>query len=178
MSKLHQPKRLTIRPASLKKDTGRILELNQAHVPEVSSLTEASLTALLLEACFVRVIEVDQEPEGRSLQGFLLGLDHTAHSYQSKNYAYFRQRYKGAGFVYVDRIVIAPPAKRLGAGTRLYEAFADFGSESGAVAMAAEVNTAPDNPPSHAFHQRLGFCPVGEGRFGDNKAVRYYERLL
>jgi predicted GNAT superfamily acetyltransferase len=40
------------------------------------------------------------------------------------------------------------------------------------------VNTDPDNPGSHRFHQRLGFREIGRKRYSADYEVAFYARPL
>ena len=79
--------------------------------------------------------------------------------------------------IYVDRIAIAPSARKTGLGETLYRHAFEFYANTQFI--TAEVNTQPDNPGSHRFHERLGFRSIGEHVFEpDKKAVRYYAKAL
>jgi len=135
------------------RDHARILELNQAAIPNVSALSAEGLRNLAELASFFLVAEVDRQPVG-----FLLVLPH-GRDYQSPNYRWFSERY--SRFAYVDRIVVDAPRRGLGVGCQLYSklmAEAD-GSVPG---VACEVNLEPPNPGSLRFHGAFGFEAVGE----------------
>lgn len=106
--------------------------------------------------------------------GFLLTLGPDA-DYDSPNYHWFDTRYES--YVYVDRIAVAETARGQGIGAALYEAaFAQHQRE--ALLIGCEVNSAPPNPGSMRFHERLGFAPVGEQAYAPDKAVHYLARRL
>ena len=81
-------------------------------MPAVSHLDMASLESLAASAldCIVA------ETYGKVL-GFLL-LFEPGQDYSSENYRWFCRQYKG--FVYIDRIVLAPSVQRQGLGRALY----------------------------------------------------------
>lgn len=143
---------VTLRPA-VEDDFDAILQLNTAAVPHVNRIDRHELAGLAAQAFHFHVARV-----GDSLAGFLLSLAPGA-DYGSLNYRWFSERYEQ--FVYVDRIVVADDHHGLGIGRRLYagleRAMAGF-----APSLTCEVNLAPANPGSLAFHGRLGFAEVGQ----------------
>lgn len=145
-------------------------ELNEACVPEVNSLPKAELARLIDAAVYAKGAWVDDLPAGVMI-AFGPGAD-----YGSLNYAWFSRHYDD--FVYMDRIMVHERARRLGVGRRLYEdLFADMAGRFAFV--GCEVNSRPPNPGSMAFHEGLGFRPVGEQETeGGAKAVVLLRRDL
>lgn len=133
-------------------DLPAILTLNQSSQPHVSSLTLDALHQLWEWSDYFRVIR-----DGATLAGFLLALREGL-PYASLNYRWFVQRY--SKFVYIDRVAIAESHHRRGLGARLYEDLHQFAALRAPV-VACEVNTRPVNEVSLAFHQRMGYRPVG-----------------
>lgn len=129
-----------------------ILALNQAAIPEVSSLDEAGLEALHRQAALLSVARSDG-----AVAGFILVLE-AGCDYQSPNYRYFDDRYDA--FAYVDRIVVGERFRRMGIGAGLYQAL--FQALPDTPRVTCEVNVRPPNPGSLAFHAELGFAVVGE----------------
>jgi hypothetical protein len=82
--------------------------------------------------------------------------------------------------VYVDRICVAPSARRLGYAGRLYADLFASATEAGHTLVTCEVNADPPNPRSDAFHLALGFVAVGSETLPDSsgKTVRYLQRTL
>ncbi len=149
-------------------DLGRVLALNNAHAVELSWLEPARLSALIDRAFFVRSIG--------DTEAFLLAFDQDAH-YDSPNFLWFRDRYDR--FVYVDRVVVAPPARGRGLAGRLYRELFAEAHRIEHVRVVCEVNSDPPNPASDAFHAALGFGEVGAAVLpGGAKTVRYLERTL
>ena len=73
----------------------------------------------------------------------------------------------------MDRIALSPAVRGQGLGPKLYDEASQLYADRDVI--VCEVNTKPDNPGSHRFHQRLGFVRVGEQDFTPyNKAVAYY----
>lgn len=157
----------------------RLHALNQAATPGVSDVTIETLGRLIADSAptFVAC-----EPAGASPcrpVGFLLLLGPGAR-HDSPNYAWFAARATetGAAIAYVDRIAVDPALRGSGVGALLYEAA--FERCRGRYdRIGCEVNSAPPNPGSMRFHQRLGFHEVGRQDFvPGEKAVVYLERDL
>ena len=134
-------------------DLDAVLALNESEVPHVGSIALADMQALMEMSAYFRVAYAAQN----KLLAFLLGLAPGA-GYSSLNYRWFDTRYEK--FAYIDRIAVAPQARRLGIAQALY---GDFERQTAGWArrLCCEVNLVPENPVSLAFHQRLGFARVG-----------------
>lgn len=144
--------------------------MNHAAQPAVNGLSIDEVRALQTDACHFRGAFA-----GERLAGFLLVLP-VALDYTSLNYRWFSDRYND--FVYVDRIVIAPEFQGDGLGRLLYEELITHFSGR-AAQICAEVNVIPRNDVSLAFHERLGFSPVGEqATEGGSKRVSLMVRPL
>jgi len=153
-------------------DADAVLAINAECVPEVGEM-DADKLAYFAEAAGLIMVET----EGDAVVGFLIGLDETATEYPSNNYAFFRGRH--AEFGYVDRIAITESARGKGLGQSFYNAFEAWTYGHGKRVLAAEVNTVPDNPGSHRFHQAFGFTEVERGNpYGGEEEVAYYEKWL
>lgn len=149
-------------------DGAAVLALNNAHVPEVNALSEEEFAFLTARASYYRVAV-----DGDGLAGFVLclpaGLD-----YWSENYRWFSARY--AEFLYLDRVVVAPRVRRAGVGRALYENLHRT-VEGRWPRVTLEVNLRPPNPGSVAFHEQMGYLPVGVREYEDGaKAVQLYAR--
>lgn len=144
--------------------------INEAAVPGVNSLAQSELAALVAQSAATLVAH-----DGARVHGFVLllteGLD-----YESLNYAWISERYPA--FAYVDRVAVAGDARGTGVGRALYQAAFDAMRPQRQTLMC-EVNLAPPNPGSMAFHAALGFRPVGERWQPDGeKGVVYLQRAL
>lgn len=141
-------------------DLPAILAINAANVPHVGAVDAAKLARLHGEAFALRVARA-----GEVVVGFVLVMVESA-DYESPNFRWFVARHPR--FVYVDRIAVAEGFRGLGVGRRLYGDVEALVRRRGAgdgehVAwLTCEVNLAPPNPGSMAFHERLGFVGVGE----------------
>ena len=132
-------------------DLPAILALNNAHAAEVNALTAEVLEALVAVAAHARVVDGGH--------GFLLAFSERT-PVQGPNHAWFAARH--AAFLYNDRLVTAPESRGMGHSRRL----------------CCEVNVAPPNPGSLAFHERLGFVACGEADDPRNgKRVRYLIKI-
>jgi predicted GNAT superfamily acetyltransferase len=133
-------------------DLDAVLELNEANVPEVGSISAEQMSWFMEHAPYFRVVDVDDRI-GALLVGLRPGLD-----YGSPNYRWFAERYDDFG--YIDRVAVAEHARRLGLASRLYSDFESTLPESVGV-MTCEVNLRPPNDGSMRFHERQGFGQVG-----------------
>jgi predicted GNAT superfamily acetyltransferase len=149
--------------AFLSDDLPTVLALNNAHAVEVNLLTAEALGALVAVAAYARVIDGGH--------GFLIALSERS-PIQGPNHAWFAARYPA--FLYIDRVVVAPEARGRGHARALYD---DLAAIAAGRPLCCEVNIAPPNPGSLAFHDRMGFAPCGEADDPRNgKRVRYLIR--
>jgi predicted GNAT superfamily acetyltransferase len=140
-----------------------VLVLNNRHAAEVNALTPDAFSRLVALAARARIVDGGL--------GFLISLDETTPPH-GPNHEWFLAR--EAGFLYIDRVVVAPEARGRGLGRRLYD---DLAATAAGRPLCCEVNVDPPNPGSLAFHERLGFEPRGEATDPRNgKVVRYLRR--
>ena len=143
---------MVIRPAE-ERDFAAELALNEESVHVLSPLTRARLAKLHGKASLHWVLE-----ERDTVAGFVLafrqGIKH-----DSVNYQWFAERYPS--FLYVDRVVVSPESRRVGAGTRMYEALFAHALATGAERVTAEFDLDPPNLASARFHAKFGFHEVG-----------------
>jgi uncharacterized protein len=145
-------------------DFAAVLAHNHADVASLAPLASSQLERLALISSSFRVAE-----EAGRFAGFLLAISSDC-DHQSLNFAWFKQRYPR--FIYVDRVVVAERARRLGVASRLYADLEAHAATIGAPLLTCEVNVRPSNAASLAFHQRLGFESVGiEARDNGEKTV-------
>lgn len=156
----------------LPSDAEAVLAINAECVPEVGGMDAERLATFTEMAGFFAVVELDEQ-----VAGFLIGLDEQATTYPSPNYAWFAERY--SSFAYVDRIALSDRARGNGFGPGLYRAFEAWAFGHGKPVLLAEVNTVPDNPRSHRFHERFGFGEVARCRpYGPDEEVAMYVKKL
>lgn len=136
-------------------EVDRILEINQANVPEVGSVDAVRMGFLLSESPIALAVHT-----GGAIVGFCLVLASDA-PYDSVNFRWFTERYDD--FMYLDRVAFDADAQGRGLGTLLYaEVDRRMVERSDATQLALEVNVDPPNEPSLAFHARRGFVEVGQ----------------
>ena len=134
-------------------DLQNLLKLNQSNLPHVGSISMPDMAHLYNQAVYFRVAEF----EGQTA-GFLIAFEPEA-KYDSLNFLWFKSHYDA--FVYIDRIVVAPEARRKGIAVRLYQDLELFAADRKIPIMACEYNLQPKNEVSQEFHQRYGFKEVG-----------------
>jgi predicted GNAT superfamily acetyltransferase len=145
------------------------LSLNNAHAQETSLLDESSLGALLNIAFYARGLD-------RGATALLIALDEDA-PYDNPNFNWFKQRFDR--FVYIDRIIVSGGARGRGIARMLYQDLFAAAEEAGHSRIVCEVNLAPPNPASDAFHVTMGFVEIGQAIIHDGrKTVRYFEKTL
>lgn len=149
-------------------EASALLRLNNDHATELSWLTADALNRLV-ETAFMACRAGDAD-------AFLLAFDQDA-AYDSPNFLWFRERFPR--FVYVDRVVVDPHQRGRGLGRVLYETLFARAAQAGHDRVVCEVNLAPPNPASDAFHRAFGFEAVGSAVLPDGeKEVRYFSRAL
>ena len=143
-----------------------LLALNNAFAAALSFLTSENAADLVAKAFMAARIG--------AADALLLAFDQDA-AYDNMNFQWFKVRYPR--FVYIDRVVVAPAARGRGLARALYQTL--FVRAAGYERVVCEVNQAPPNPASDAFHASLGFERVGRAVLpGAGKTVRYFSRAL
>jgi uncharacterized protein len=130
--------------------------------------TQDDLAWLAAEADYFRVATRESQ-----VVGFVIALRNGT-AYWSHNYAWFAARFDA--FLYLDRVVVSPDARRTGVGAALYADITAFACDRWP-RITLEVNTDPPNPGSMAFHEALGFREVGVRAYSGG-AVRMLELPL
>ena len=146
----------------------RLLALNNAHAEELSFKTPKDFALLLAAASHVRA-----EPQGLAL---IVAIDDSC-IYDNPNFTWLKQRFQR--FYYIDRVVVDAAARGRGLARQFYAGLEERARAEGRERLVCEINAEPPNPQSDAFHQKLGFEPVGE-QFLENygRTVRYWSREL
>ena len=140
-----------------------LVALNNAHAEETSFLETADWRALVAAAYAAR--------RAGDAAALLLAFDETA-AYDGVNYRWFRER--NEKFVYVDRVIVGARHRGAGLARALYEDLFQRLRASRHSVLGCEVNVAPPNPGSEAFHAKLGFREVGRADLEDRgKRVVY-----
>lgn len=149
-------------------DWPRVLELNQASVRELSPLDEQRLRYILGLAHRSLVVERDGE-----LVAFAVAVA-PGTDYDSRNYMQLAKQFES--FLYLDRIAVAESARRQGLGAALYDEMEAIAVPFGR--MVCDVNIAPLNEASLAFHEARGYEPVGQLEHGTEKTVVLLDKEL
>lgn len=131
-------------------DESRILAWNEGDVHFLAPMDQARLAYLKERAAAVEVLESAGQPAGFVIT-FVEGAE-----YDSPNYAWFSRL--EPRFQYVDRIVIDRAHRGRGLAAQVYASLSERHPDR---PLVAEVNFAPPNPVSLAFHERAGFVEVG-----------------
>ena len=137
-------------------DLARVLEINEANVPEVGPLDLERLRFIVDESAMALVV-VDGDADCETVVGFCLVLA-PGSTYDSVNYVWFMDR--GDQAYYLDRVAFDASAQGKGLGSALYAELGRRLDEVGAD-LTLEVNLDPPNEPSLAFHRKHGFVEVG-----------------
>ena len=138
------------------RDKEFVLNVNEINVEVLSPMDEEKLAYFVKNAALFQTVEVDGTPAA-----FLIALREGLADYWSENYKWFSSQYPS--FLYVDRIVIDEPFRRLGLGQKLYEGVFARASEAGLPVVTAEVDIEPVyNDTSIRFHEAMGFEEVGQ----------------
>jgi predicted GNAT superfamily acetyltransferase len=148
-------------------DFPSIAALNAGSESFLSPMSEARVERLHGWAAYHRVIERDE-----GVAAFLLAFREGA-AYDSPNYRWFSERY--ASFVYIDRVVVAPPHRGQGLATFLYLDVFAFARKSRVAIVTCEFDVDPPNEVSRRFHDKLGFEEVGSHSY-NNKRVSMQAR--
>jgi hypothetical protein len=150
-------------------DADRILDLNNAHAVETSSLDPAAAERLLARCFYAKCVSP-------GMRGFLLALDQDA-AYDNQNFHWFRARFER--FVYIDRVIIAKDARGQGLARLMYEDLFASAKAAGHVRVVCEVNIDPPNEGSLAFHRSMEFVALADVVLkGGSKRVRYLVKEL
>lgn len=155
-------------------DLAALHKINQAGVPGVGHAETADdLGALIAMGTCLVAIGGDGAPIG-----FINLVAPGTAAYNSDNLRWIEDwiAREQVSAHYVDRIAIGETARGQGVGEALYRAA--FEAAKPNAYLCCEVNTDPDNPGSHRFHQRLGFKAIGDHRYHADYAIRFYSRSL
>ena len=149
-------------------DIDALLALSNAQEREIGVFTRAAFAALVDMSFRTRMTS--------TRDAFLIALAERAPEI-APNYRWFAERFDR--FVYIDRVVVAPAARRRGRARLLYDDLLTAAGHSGYARVCCEVNSDPPNPVSDAFHAALGFGEIGRAWLPDRgKTVRYLMRTI
>jgi hypothetical protein len=148
-------------------DHDAALALNESVIPHVNSIDLDKMAWFAEFADYFRIAELDG-----IMTGLLVGF-RPGSTYESRFYQWFCDNY--ADFAYIDRVAVAPHARRSGVARQLYMDFEKHFAQA-VPALACEVNVLPRNTASMSFHRRLGFEQVEHAII--EPGVREVARLL
>lgn len=148
-------------------DAAAVLRLNHESVHHLAPLGDEGYAWFLDHAACAWAAEVDGV-----VAAFVLVLE-PGLAYESANYRWFSERRDD--FLYLDRVAVDAPHRRLGVGSAVYDAVEDLADSTGRPVLL-EVNARPANEPSLAFHERRGYVEVGTLEHPDGKVVSLRER--
>jgi predicted GNAT superfamily acetyltransferase len=81
-------------------------------------------------------------------------------------------------FLYIDRVVVAAPARGRGLGAALYDDIIALAAAHGVPRLTCEFDIDPPNAASEGFHARYGFREVGRQRLASGKQVSLQARAV
>ena len=150
-------------------DIPTVLALNAPVAHLLSPLDADQLRQLRGWSAYAQVVEADGQ-----VCAFTLVFG-PGSAYDSLNYRWFAERYPD-GFLYLDRVAVAPPLRRQGIASRIYTAMEDAARPLGR--LTCEVVVEPPNPESLAFHASRGYREVGRlGQDGEKVAAMLVKEL-
>lgn len=161
---------LSIRTLSIA-DVADVLAINRAARPNVAPLDAAELGRLRSLASDTVVILDDD-----AVIGYALVFPDDA-AYDGEEFLALRTLVPRP-FTYVDQVAVRPSARGMGVGRRLYRHVEQAALARGATCLCCEVNLAPPNPASSAFHERLGFRSIGRLSTTDGREVDLLAKRL
>jgi predicted GNAT superfamily acetyltransferase len=143
-----------------------LLALNNTHAEELSYKSPDDFKRLMEAASHVRA-----EPHGLAL---IVAFDESC-TYDNPNFAWLKARFERC--YYIDRVVVAGAARGRGLARAIYAELEGRARGEGRERLVCEINSVPPNPKSDAFHEALGFRPIGSQDLpGTGKTVRYWVR--
>ncbi len=151
-------------------DAAAVLRLNAESVTVLSPMDEDRLRLLAGMSSF-HLVAVG--PAG--VIGFAMGFTDGA-AYDSVNYRWFAARYEC--FLYLDRMVVAPPFRGCGIGRAFHVAAERHANACDLDWLVGEIDVDPPNPVSLAYHERLGFVEVGRQTLPSGKVVSMRARRV
>ena len=161
----------TIRPLA-SADRAAVLRLNAENRPALAALEAVDLDQLLTYDGH-HLVAVD--PTGEVI-GFLLSFPRTS-GYDDSEINELRQRVSEP-FYYICQVAIASTHRGRRIGRAFYDALAGVARTQGARLLCCDVNLAPPNPASLAFHDHLGFERIGTGTASNGFSIAYLAKRL
>ena len=153
-------------------DRAAVLRLNAENRPALAALEAADLDQLL-EYDGHHIVAVDLTGE---LVGFLLSFPRES-LYDDSEINELRQRVREP-FYYICQVAIASTHRGRRIGRTFYDALAGVALARGAHLLCCDVNLAPPNPASLAFHDHLGFERIGTGTASNGFLIAFLTKRL
>lgn len=147
------------------RDFAQVVRINTQNRPNVAPLDDAELERLTALPNHHLVAE----GEGGMVVGYVLAFGREA-AYDGEEFLAFRAS-TAETYVYIDQVAVARESTGIGVGRALYTAIESAAAAYGACSLCCEVNTAPPNPGSMAFHRKMGFHPIGSLATLDGREV-------
>ncbi len=144
-----------------------VLALNLAH-QHLTAPMDADHLGYLTEVGTVEVFRA-----GAAVAGLVVTVRGDS-TYTGENFRWFAARYDA--FDYLDRIIVHDDFRRQGLAGRVYDEV-EARSAARVPVLTLEVNVAPPNEASLAFHAARGFEQVGERDVGDHRVALLIKRL-
>ena len=94
--------------------------------------------------------------KGATIAGYIIILDESANYNENEIFSFYPLHYQG--FVFVDQIAVHPAYRRAGIARKLYETCVK--SEHKRILL--DILISPRNQDSIAFHEAIGFAPLGD----------------
>lgn len=152
-------------------DLEEVLQLNNAAGPGIVEIGAERLALLEREAHYFRVARI----EGR-LAGFLVAFEPGA-DYDSPNYRWFSEQFGAGGFVYIDRVVVAPGCRRHGVGRVMYADLLSY-AEIRQPMLTTEVFIEPRDEVAMVFFTTQNFAEVGQQTLPNGRRVSLMAKEL
>lgn len=152
-------------------DLDEVLALNNQAGPGIMEIGQERLSLLERQAHYFRVALI----EGR-IAGFLVAFEPAA-EYDSPNYRWFGDRYGSSGFVYIDRVVVAPGCRRHGVGRVMYADLLSY-AEIRQPMLTTEVFIEPKDDIAMVFFTTQNFTEVGQQALPNGRRVSLMAKEL
>lgn len=130
-----------------------ILALNNGAGRSIAPLDMATLRDLFDRACHFKLAELDGQ-----IAGFLIAL-RESDGEANPRFATLRRHFPA--FVFIDRVVVAPPYRRHGLGRVFYAAVTSY-AEARVPVLTCEVRLEPRDDVALLFHGSRGFHEVDQ----------------
>jgi predicted GNAT superfamily acetyltransferase len=153
----------------LEHELDSILALNNGAGRSIAALDMATLRDLFDRSCHFKLAELDGQTAG-----FLIAL-REGDGEANPQFATLRRLYPS--FVFIDRVVVAPPYRRHGLGRVFYAAVTSY-AEARVPVLTCEVRLEPRDDIAFLFHGSRGFHEVDQRVLASGQRVAVLARPL